>query len=87
MGRFVVGADRSQATFLPECLDDWVGEDNTVRVIEAFVEALDLPALGFEGAVAKATGRPSYHPADLLRLYIYGYLNRIQSSRLALNQR
>ena len=81
MGRFVVGADRSQTTFLPECLDDWVGEDNTVRVIEAFVEALDLPALGFEGAVAKATGRPSYHPADLLRLYIYGYLNRVQSSR------
>ena len=81
MGRFVVGADRSQTTFLPECPDDWVGEDNTVRVIEAFVEALDLPALGFEGAVAKATGRPSYHPADLLRLYIYGYLNRVQSSR------
>ena len=81
MGRFVVGADRSQMTFLPECLDDWVGEDNPVHVIEAFVEALDLPALGFEGAIAKATGRPSYHPAVLLRLYIYGYLNRVQSSR------
>ena len=58
MGRFVVGADRSQMTFLPECLDDWVGEDNPVHVIEAFVEALDLPLLGFEGAIAKATGRP-----------------------------
>jgi transposase len=81
MGRFVVGADRSQMTFLPECLDDWVGEDNPVHVIEAFVEALDLPLLGFEGAIAKATGRPSYHPAVLLRLYIYGYLNRVQSSR------
>jgi transposase len=81
MGRFVTGADRSQITFLPECLDDWVGEDNPVHVIEAFVEALDLTVLGFEGAIAKATGRPSYHPAVLLRLYIYGYLNRIQSSR------
>ena len=76
MGRFVMGADRSQMTFLPECLDDWVGEDNPVHVIEAFVGALDLPALGFVGAIAKATGRPSYHPAVLLRLYIYGYLNR-----------
>ena len=81
MGRFVRGADRSQMTFLPECLDDWVGEDNPVHVIEAFVDALDLPALGFEGAIAKATGRPSYHPAVLLRLYIYGYLNCVQSSR------
>jgi transposase len=68
-------------TLLPECLDDWVGEDNPVHVIEAFVDALDLPALGFEGAIAKATGRPSYHPAVLLRLYIYGYLNCVQSSR------
>ena len=81
MGRFVVGADRSQITCLPECLDDWVDEDNPVHVIEAFVEALDLHTLGFEGAIAKATGRPSYHPAVLLRLYIYGYLNRVQSSR------
>src|SRR4051794_25793873 len=81
MGRFVEGADRSQLTFLPECLDDWVGEDNPVQVIEAFVEALDLSALGFEGAIAKATGRPSYHPSVLLKLYIYGYLNRVQSSR------
>jgi transposase len=68
-------------TLLPECLDDWVDEDNPVHVIEAFVDALYLPALGFEGAIAKATGRPSYHPAVLLRLYIYGYLNCVQSSR------
>jgi transposase len=81
MGRFVRGADRSQMTLLPECLDDWVDEDNPVHVIEAFVDALYLPALGFEGAIAKATGRPSYHPAVLLRLYIYGYLNCVQSSR------
>ena len=81
MGRFVEGADRSQLSFLPECLDDWVDEDNPVHVIEAFVEALDLAALGFAGAIAKATGRPSYHPAVLLKLYIYGYLNRVQSSR------
>ena len=81
MGRFMVGADRSQMTFLPECLDDWVGEDNPVQVIEAFVDVLDLSALGFSRAIAKATGRPAYHPAVLLKLYIYGYLNRVQSSR------
>ncbi len=81
MKRFVTGVDRSQMSLLPECLDDWVGEDNPVHVIEAFVEALDLPSLGFAGAIAKTTGRPSYHPAVLLKLYIYGYLNRVQSSR------
>ena len=63
MGRFVEGADRSQLSFLPECLDDWVDEDNPVRVIEAFVEALDLAALGFVGATPATTGRPAYHPA------------------------
>ena len=81
MGRFVEGADRSQLCFLPECLEDWVDEDNPVHVIEAFVEALDLPALGFDGATPANTGRPAYHPAVLLKLYIYGYLNRVQSSR------
>ena len=81
MGRFVEGADRSQLTLLPECLDDWVGEDNSVHVIDTFVEALDLHRMGFEGVVAKETGRPSYHPSTLLKLYIYGYLNRVQSSR------
>jgi transposase len=70
-----------QLSFLPECLEDWVGEDNSVHVIEAFADALDLPAMGFSGSIAKATGRPGYHPAVLLKLYIYGYLNRIQSSR------
>jgi transposase len=80
MGRFVE-AERSQLTLLPECLDDWVGEDNAVHVIDAFVEALDLHAMGFERVIAKETGRPSYPPSTLLKLYIYGYLNRVQSSR------
>ena len=81
MKRFVQGMDRGQATLLPECLDDWIGEDNPVRVIDAFVDALDLAEIGFAGVEPAATGRPSYHPSVLLRLYIYGYLNRIQSSR------
>jgi transposase len=81
MGRFVEGVDRAQLSFLPECLEDWVDENNAVHVIEAFVGALDLSGLGFSSAMAKATGRPAYHPAVLLKLYIYGYLNRVQSSR------
>ena len=81
MGRFVSGADRSQTTLFPECLDHWIDENNPVRVIDAFVDALDLSELGFDGVVPEATGRPSYHPAVLLKLYIYGYLNRVQSSR------
>ena len=81
MGRFVEGSDRSQTTLFPECLDDWIDENNAVRVIEAFVNELDLGDLGFSGVDAKATGRPSYHPSVLLKLYIYGYLNRVQSSR------
>jgi transposase len=81
MKRFIEGEDRSQVTLLPECLDDYIGEDNPVRVVDAFVEELDLRGLGFEGAEPAATGRPSYHPAVLLKIYIYGYLNRIQSSR------
>src|SRR3954453_2785657 len=81
MTRFVEGADRGQSTLLPECLDDWVADDNPVRVIDAFVAALDLAELGFDGVEPAGTGRPSYHPAALLRLYIYGYLNRVHSSR------
>jgi transposase len=81
MKRFVEGEDRSQVTLLPECLDDFIGEDNPVRVIDAFVDELDLQGLGFEGTEPAATGRPSYHPSVLLKIYIYGYLNRIQSSR------
>lgn len=81
MKRFIQGQERTQATLLPECLDDYVDEDNAVRVVDVFVDQLDLRALGFEGADPAATGRPSYHPAVLLKIYIYGYLNRVQSSR------
>src|SRR6187401_546352 len=81
MKRFIEGADRTQVTLLPECLDDYIAEDNPVRVVDAYVEELDLQELGFEGAEPAATGRPAYHPAVLLKIYIYGYLNRIQSSR------
>ena len=81
MAGFVEGADRYQATLLPECLDDWVDESNPVRFIDAFVEALDLRELGFSGLDPAETGRPAYHPAVHLKLYVYGYLNRLHSSR------
>ena len=81
MKRFVEGTDRGQSTLFPECLEDWIGEDNPVRVIDVFVGELDLAGLGFGGVAPEATGRPSYHPSGLLKLYIYGYLNRVQSSR------
>jgi len=81
MRRFVEGIGRGQATLFPECLEDWVDEDNPVRVIDVFVDKLDLSRVGFDGVAPEATGRPSYHPAVLLKLYIYGYLNRVQSSR------
>ena len=81
MKRFVEGEDRRQATLLPECLDHYVTRDNPVRVIEVFIDELDLGAVGFAGVVPEATGRPAYHPATLLKIYLYGYLNRIQSSR------
>jgi len=81
MKRFIEGEDRSQVTLLPECLDDFIGEDNPVRVIDAFVGELDLQELGFAGVEPATTGRPSYHPGLLLKIYIYGYLNRLQSSR------
>jgi transposase len=78
MGRFVEEADRGQWTLLPDCLDDFIDESNSVRVIDAF---LDLAEMSFEGVEPAATGRPSYHRSVLLKLYIYGYLNRVQSSR------
>ena len=81
MKRFIQGEDRTQATLLPELLDDYVAETNPVRVVDVFVDELDLGQLGFEGVDPAATGRPAYHPATLLKIYIYGYLNRIQSSR------
>ena len=81
MRRFVEGIDRGQATLFPECLQDWIDQDNPVRAIDAFVDKLELSGLGFDGVAPEATGRPSYHPSGLLKLYIYGYLNRVQSSR------
>ncbi len=80
MTRFVEGEDRSQRTLLPSCLEEYVGEGNPVRVVDAFVDGLDLDALGFE-MIPADLGRPAYHPATLLKLYIYGYLNRVQSTR------
>jgi hypothetical protein len=81
MKRFVEGTDRGQSTLFPECLEDWIEENNAVQVIDVFVDELDLAELGFDGVAPEATGRPSHHPSVLLKLYIYGYLNRVQSSR------
>lgn len=79
MGRFIEGCDRRQQLFLPECIEDYVAQDAPVRIVDMFVDELDVAALGF--ADAASTGRPGYHPATLLKLYIYGYLNQVQSSR------
>src|ERR1017187_6130510 len=81
MRRFIEGADRTQVSLLPECVEDYVEAENPVRVIEAFVEQLNLRTMGVEGIDPEATGRPAYHPAVLLKIYLYGYLNRVQSSR------
>ena len=82
MKGFVQGADRQQTTLLPECLDDWVDESNPVRAVDVFVDALELRELGFDSATPAATGRPGYHPSPMLKLYIYGYLNRVQQISL-----
>ncbi|MGF6296383.1 transposase [Paraburkholderia youngii] len=81
MKRFVEGDDRKQVALLPECVDDYIGQDNPVRIIDVFVDELNLAELGFNGATPAVTGRPSYHPAVMLKVYIYGYLNRVPSSR------
>ncbi|MGF6917973.1 transposase [Paraburkholderia sp. 40] len=81
MKRFVQGDNRTQSFLLPEALDDYVTDTNPVRVVDVFVDELDLHKLGFEGVEPALTGRPSYHPEVMLKIYIYGYLNRIQSSR------
>ena len=81
MKRFVESEDRRQGVLLPEYLEDYVAEDNPVRVIDVFVDELDLGALGFDGVVPEATGRPGYHPGVLLKIYVYGYINQLQSSR------
>ena len=81
MARCVEGRDRSQSFLLPENIDDYVDDGNPVRAVEAFVDALDLAELGFGRAVPADTGRPCYHPSNMLKIYLYGYLNRIQPSR------
>lgn len=81
MSRYIEGKRRTQMVLMPESLDDFVGEDNPVRVIDLFVDELDLQGLGFASAQPAVTGQPGYHPDLLLKLYIYGYLNRVQSSR------
>src|ERR1044071_6435410 len=81
MHRFIDGEDRRQQALLPHCLEDHVSEENPVRVIEVFIDELDLASLGFSGMTPAATGRPASHPSTLLKIYLYGYLNRIQSSR------
>jgi transposase len=81
MKRFIEGEDRNQSTLFPECLDDYIAEDNPVRFIDVFVDKLDLGQLGFGRIDPKVTGRPAYHPSMLLKLYIYAYLNCVQSSR------
>ena len=81
MSGFIEGTDRGQATLFPDRLEDWVGEDNPVRVIDLFVDEIDLAELGFVRTVPAQTGRPGYRPSVLLRLFIYGYLNRVPSSR------
>ena len=80
MSGFMSGADRSQGTMFPAQLEDYVAEDNPVRVIDFFVDQLDLRELGFSAVDPKETGRPAYHPAVMLKIYVYGYLNRVQSS-------
>src|SRR3984893_19936 len=81
MSRFVQSEERTQETFLPRRLEYYVTENNPVRVIDVFVEELDLGGLGFAGMQPEATGRPAYHPSTMLKIYLYGYLNRVQSSR------
>jgi len=81
MKRFIEGENRFQSTLFPESLEDYIAKDNSIRVVDAFVDQLDLKKLGFERAEPSDTGRPGYHPAVMLKIYVYGYLNRIQSSR------
>jgi len=81
MKRFVEGDDRKQVALRPQCVDDYIGQDNPVRIVDVFVDELDLTTLGFNGTTPATTGRPSYHPGVMLKIYIYGYLNRIPSSR------
>jgi transposase len=79
---YIRGADRSEVLLFPEALDDYIADDNSACFIDAFVSSLNLTELGFARTTPAATGRPAYDPADLLKLYVYGYLNRVRSSRM-----
>lgn len=79
---YIAGADREQAVLFPESLDEYIAAESVVRFLDAFVESLEMEALGFERSRPAATGRPGYDPRDLLRLYLYGYLHRVRSSRM-----
>jgi transposase len=79
--KYIEGQKRDQITFLPDCIEDYIGENNPVRVIDAFIDGLDMDTAGFQRATPNEMGRPSYDPRDLLKLYVYGYFNRIRSSR------
>ena len=81
MSRFIEGVPRTQSTLFPEQIEDYITEDNSVRVVDVFVDALDLSELGFSSVHPQVTARPGYHPALMLKLYVYGYLNKIQSRR------
>tara|TARA_R110001599_G_scaffold303331_1_gene509207 strand:+ start:1252 stop:1551 length:300 start_codon:yes stop_codon:yes gene_type:complete len=81
MSGFIRGESRQQSALFPESLDDYISEDNPAGLLDAFVDSLNLGALGFDRVKPAPTGRPAYHPSILLKIYIYGYLNRIQSSR------
>src|SRR6266480_7122827 len=87
MKRFVEGADRGQSTLFPESLEDWIGEDNPVRVIDVFVDELDLAELGFNGVDPEATGRPSYHPSVLLKLSMSTFLRRCSAGSTSIQRR
>lgn len=78
---YIKGENRGQVTMLPDCIDDLIGQDNPVRVIDAFIDGLDMDKAGFQRSTPNVTGRPSYDPRDLLKLYVYGYFNKIRSSR------
>ena len=84
--KYMEKRDRSQISFLPECVEDTISDENPVRVIDAFVDSLDMEGLGFQKAKPAQTGRPAYDPRDLLKLYLYGYLNRIRSSRMLMRE-
>ena len=87
MKRFIEGENRFQSTLFPASLEDYIADDNPVRVIDAFVDGLDLKQLGFDRAEPSETDRPGYEPALMLKIYVYGYLNRLTTTRVLQDQK